>query len=104
MLDGIDLKLVLIVLTFAAFAAVHATLIDGIRQSAPDLLPRLGWLGPLYWWGPFVWRPAYRKFLKNGEFDAEISAHPSLLRLAQIERLLWYVQFAIVLVAIAWRN
>ena len=88
---GVDLGIVFVVLAFVVFAAVHATLVEGIRHSAPDLAPKLGWFGPGYWLGVFWFRPVYRRFLRAGQFDADLSAHPKLLRLAQVERLLWYL-------------
>jgi hypothetical protein len=98
--DTLDLKVIIVVVTLALFAGTHATLIQGIRQSAPNLVPKLGWFGPLYWLGLFWWRPAYRRFLNGGQFDAELSAHPNLLRLAQAERLLWYLSLLAIVAAI----
>jgi hypothetical protein len=95
MLANVDAEVVVITVALALFIATDTTLVEGIRRSAPSLAPRLGWLGPAYWL--FSWfRPAYRRFMKHGRFDAELSAHPKLLRLAQAERLLWYLSlFAI---------
>jgi len=100
MLASVDLEVVVVVVALALCAAADATLIDGIRHKAPNLVSRLGWLGPAYWMGVFWFRPAYRRFLKAGRFDPELSAHPKLLRIAQAEWVLWYVSLLAVLAAI----
>jgi hypothetical protein len=97
---NVDPEVVAATVALALCAAADAALVDGIRKSAPNLMPKLGWLGPLYSLGIFWWRPAYRRFLKAGRFDPELTAHPKLLRLAQLEWFLWYLSLFVFLAVV----
>jgi len=97
---NVELEVIAVMVSIALCAAADATLVEGIRRSAPNLMPKLGWLGPLYSLGFFWFRPAYRRFLKAGRFDPELAAHPRLLLLAQAEWVLWYVSFLGILSAV----
>ena len=92
-------KVVAFVAVFVTFAAVHATLVDGLRR-VPHLFERLGWIGPGYWLGIFWFRPAYRRFLRGGRFDSELVSHPRLLLLARAEWLLWWLSLLVMAAAV----
>jgi len=98
----VDYDVVAFILVFVLFAAVHASLLDSIRKSAPQLASQLGWFGPGYWIGIFWFRPVFRRFLRNGRFDAELAAHPRLLLLARMELALWWLSLIALAVAIAF--
>jgi hypothetical protein len=96
-----EYKILAIVLVTTLLEGVHATLVQDIRNSMPDLLKRLGRAGPGYYvFGLFWYLPTYRKFLTSRAFEAELSGHPKLLALANVEFLLWYAMWATLILVV----
>jgi hypothetical protein len=94
-------KILAIVLVATLLEGVHSTLVQVIRNSKPDLFKRLGRAGPGYYvFGLFWFLPTYRKFLTSRTFEAELSGHPKLLALANIEFLLWYAMWVTLILVV----
>ena len=96
-----DSRIVIVVLVAALLEGVHATLAQGIRNSKPELFESLGRVGPGYYsFGLFWFKPAYRKFLTSRRFETELSSHPKLVALANVEFLLWYAMWVTIILVV----
>jgi hypothetical protein len=90
-------KVLLIAFIVTLLEGVHATLADEIKKTKPELYKLFGLVGPgYYFFGLFWFSPTYRKYLLNGKLKTELFLYPKLVQLGQLEEVLWYAMWVII--------
>jgi hypothetical protein len=96
-----EYKFALVALTLALLEGTHANLSQRIKTAEPEIYKTLGITGPGYFFfGLFWFAPTYRRFLTSHKFASVLSGHPELVRLGEVELILWYVMWLSVALAV----